>query len=79
MWETDKAQIRAFRECYRNLLTEMREGGDVDLSGCCVQETNALDRATGKACAYYMDKNTSNQRDKVQGFYTPNLPYFQNL
>lgn len=42
MWEVDREVIRAYKECYRNLLTEMREGGDVDLSSMCVQESNAL-------------------------------------
>ena len=36
MWEIDREAIRAYKECYRNLLTEMREGGDPDLSGTCV-------------------------------------------
>ena len=36
MWEVDRETIRAYKECYRNLLTEMREGEDVDLSAMCV-------------------------------------------
>ena len=42
MWEVDKAVLRAYKECYRNLLTDMREGGDVDLASACTNETKAL-------------------------------------
>ena len=42
MWEIDRQLILAYKECYRNLLTEMREGEDVDLSSACTQEANAL-------------------------------------
>ena len=42
MWESDKIVLRAYKECYRNLLTEMREGEDVDLASACLQETKAL-------------------------------------
>ena len=43
MWEADKEVLKAYKECYRNLLTEMREGeGDVDIGGACQQETTAL-------------------------------------
>tara|TARA_B110000285_G_C14679646_1_gene404052 strand:- start:359 stop:490 length:132 start_codon:yes stop_codon:yes gene_type:complete len=43
MWEADKEVLKAYKECYRNLLTEMREGeGDVDIGAACQQETTAL-------------------------------------
>jgi len=36
MWESDKEVLRAYKECYRNLLTELREGGEVDLKEACI-------------------------------------------
>ena len=76
MWEIDRQLIKAYKECYTNLLTEMKEGGDPDLSSMCVQETNALQNATGKAIAYYQDKNPQNQRERSLNFFNPHLPYF---
>ena len=57
MWEADKDVVRAFKECYKNALQEMRDGGEVDLSGTCTQETKALQSATLKASQWYMSKN----------------------
>ena len=64
MWESDKALLRAYQECYRNLLTEMREGGDVDLSSACLQETKALTKVTDKAIKFY--KEATRQQDGCQ-------------
>ena len=46
MFDADKLVIQAYRECYQNLLAEMREGAEVDLSTACVAETKALQSAT---------------------------------
>ena len=53
MWKDDKLMINAYKECYRNLLTELREGGDVDLASACAAETKALQAATEKSVKYY--------------------------
>ena len=79
MWEDDKKMIRAYKDCFRNLLTEMREGGDVDLANACVQETKALQTATEKAIKYYKDGHPLAVPDRKQAFHTPVTPYFQNL
>ena len=79
MWESDKAVLKAYKECYTNLLTEMREGGDVDLAEACVPETNALQNASHKAANWYKDKSVLAVNDRKQGLYTPRVPYFQNL
>ena len=42
MWEADKEVLRAYKECYRNLLQEMRDGAEVDLKEACVQENATL-------------------------------------
>ena len=49
MMNADKLLIKAYRECYQNLLSEMREGAEVDLSTACVAETKALQSATEKS------------------------------
>ena len=79
MWECDKEVIRAYKECYRNLLTEMREGEEVDFAGACVQETTALQNATNKAAAWYKDHHAQGVPEKRHGYFTPQMPYFQNL
>ena len=42
MWAADAELIRAYKACYTNVITNMREGEEVDLGGACVQETKAL-------------------------------------
>ena len=73
MWESDKEVLRAYKECFSNLLTEMREGdaADVDLSSACVQETTALQNATQKATVWYMDHHEQNVNERKKGFYNP--------
>ena len=79
MWEDDKQLISAYKACYTNLLTEMREGGEVDLEGACQQETIALQKATEKAVTQYKKLNTPNIGEKYVNTWTPIVPYFQNL
>ena len=80
MWEADKEVLKAYKECYRNLLTEMREGeGDVDIGSACQQETTALQNATQKASQWYKDHNPMNVPERRQGYYNPQMPYFQNM
>ena len=38
MWAADAELIRAYKACYTNVITNMREGEEVDLGGACVQE-----------------------------------------
>ena len=79
MWESDKDVLRAYKECFTNLLTEMREGGDVDLGEACVAETTALQNATNKASAWYKDKHPMAVNERRQGLYVARQPFFQNF
>ena len=76
MWESDKDVLRAYKECYSNLLTEMREGGEVELGEACVAETTALLNATKKASEWYKDKNPVVIGEKKQGYYKATMPFF---
>ena len=79
MWEADKDVLRAYQQCYSNLLSEMREGGDVDLSEACKAETKQLQNAANKAVAYYKNNNPMVVTERKQAFYNPKIPYFQNM
>ena len=79
MWESDKEVLRAYKECFTNLLTEMREGGEVDLSEACVAETTALQNATNKAVGWYKDKHPMIVNERRQGLYEARQPFFQNF
>ena len=53
MWTADAELVRAYKACFTTVITNMREGEEVDLAGACIQETKALQRGTQKAAAYY--------------------------
>jgi hypothetical protein len=57
MWEADKKVLEAYKACFANVVSEMRSGEDVDFSGLCVSETTALQAATAKAAAWYIEKH----------------------
>ena len=79
MWEADKDVLRAYKECYANLLSEMREGGDVDLGSACAAETKSLQNAANKAVAFYKGNNPMVVNERKQMFYNPKIPYMQNM
>ena len=35
MWEEDKKAVAAFKQCYDNVISEMKGGEEVDLSSLC--------------------------------------------
>ena len=79
MWESDKKVLEAYKACFANLVSEMREGEEVDMSGMCVSETTALQSATAKAATWYVTKHVQDVPENQQMYYNPNIPYFQNL
>lgn len=42
MWEKDKMLIRKVRECFAEVDSQLEAGEEVDLSGICEKETDAL-------------------------------------
>jgi hypothetical protein len=42
MWEKDKKILRAFKECYANVIQSLDAGEEVDFSSTCVKETEVL-------------------------------------
>ena len=68
-----------YKKCYKNLVAEMREGNEVDLSTACAPETKALQSATEKAVNFYKGNTSLAVIDKKQKMYTPLVPYFQNF
>jgi len=79
MWEKDRRLLKAFTECYSKMNTGLLEGEDIDVSTTCVGETEALIAHTIKHINYYKTKHPSELSDKKSRYYTPKLPYFQNL
>ncbi len=79
MWEKDRNMLRAFKECYANLKTSIEAGEEVDLASACVEETEALTNYTLLSIGYYKENTSQEVSEKKQRYYTPKVPYFQNL
>ena len=79
MWEKDRQILSAFKECFANIHTQMEAGEDVDLSGACIEETEALVSYTQAQIAYFKNKTPQELSEKKQKYYNPKVPYFQNL
>ena len=79
MWEKDRQVLRAFKECYANMQEQIKAGEEVDLATSCIEETDALTNYTSKAIAYYKGNTMQEVSEKKQRYYTPKVPYFQNL
>ena len=79
MWEKDKILLRAFKECYANLQESIRNGEEVDLTSACIEETEALTNYTIQSIGYYKSNTSQELNEKKQRYYTPKVPYFQNL
>lgn len=79
MWEKDRQLLKAFRECYSNLVSSMDTGEEVDVAGTCVEETEALTAYTLSVIEYYKAKHPSEMSDRKARYFTPKQPYFQNL
>ena len=79
MWEKDKQLLRAFKECYANMLESIKNGEEVDITSTCVEETEALVSYTTAAIGYYKGNTSQELSEKKQSYYNPKIPYFQNL
>lgn len=79
MWLEDKLMLKAYRDCYRQLLEDMRNGEEVELSDACVNQTKALQNATEKAANYYKATHGIAVHEKHENKFKPLVPYFQNM
>jgi hypothetical protein len=79
MWEKDRKLLKAYRECYDNMRTSLLAGEEVDVSSTCVQETEALCAYTINVIDAWKSKHPQELSEKKARFYTPKMPYFQNL
>ncbi len=79
MWEKDKQLLRAYRECWANLKTSIEAGEEVDITSSCIEETEALTSYTITIMDHYKTKHPQEVSEKRQRYYTPLMPYFQNL
>ena len=57
MWEKDKILIRKVRDCYAEVETQLNAGEEVDISGICVAETDALVKYTLNQMNYYRNNH----------------------
>ena len=79
MWEKDRQVLRAFKECFAAANESLRAGEDVDVASVCKDETEALVNYTSQAIGYYKGNTGQEVSEKKNRYYTPKMPYFQNL
>lgn len=79
MWEKDKQLLRSFKECWATLQDQLKAGEEVDIATACIEETNALTGYTTSVIANYKTNTGQELSEKKQRYYTPKMPYFQNL
>ena len=79
MWEKDKKVLRAFKECYANMIESIQAGEEVDYGGTCVEETEALTTYTVGQITQYKNTVFPEVSYKRSKYYNPKIPYFQNL
>lgn len=79
MWERDRQLLKAFKDCFANATTSIKEGEEVDYSSICTSETEALIKYTLSNINYYKENHPQELNDKKQKYYVPKQPYFQNL
>ena len=64
MWEYDRNLILAYKNCMQGVVTEMREGGDVDLANACANEYKLLDKGLNGAIANYKRQHDIGIKEK---------------
>lgn len=79
MFEIDKKLIAVYRECIANTLAELREGEEVDYESICIVESEKLQKHITKEMVAWEDKHPIKLPDKMQSYYNPKMPYFQQF
>lgn len=79
MWEKDRMLLKAYKECYSNMLASIEAGEEVDYSSTCVQETEALVSYTVSVINKYKNNTPQEVGFKKQKYFIPKMPYYQNF
>jgi hypothetical protein len=79
MWTHDKKLLTAYRECMANVNSQLNEKEEVDFEGMCATEMNKMMGYTNAMLNEWEAKNSIKVSEKKQLFFTPKLPYYQNL
>ena len=79
MWTHDKKLVQAYRDCMANTVAQLREKEEVDFGSMCESEQNKMMGWTNAMLEEYEIRNPVKVSEKKQQFFTPKLPYFQNL
>lgn len=79
MWEKDKQLLSMYRTCMANLMTEVSAGEDVDWEDACAVESAKLQQYTSDMIYLYQKKHYQGTTEKRQSYYTPRVPYNQNI
>ena len=68
-----------YRECMANLMTELKDGEEVEWEDACSVESAKLQQYTFDMVYLYKSKNYQNVSEKKMSYYTPRVPYNQNI
>ena len=79
MWEKDKELLEMYRNCMKNLMTEIRDGEEIEWEDACSVESAKLQQYTFDMIYRYKSMNVSEISEKQASFYTPRVPFHQNI
>ena len=79
MWTHDKKLLTAYRECMANVNQQLIDREEIDFENMCSNEQNKLVGYTNFMLQEWESKNEIKVSGKKQLYFTPKLPYFQNL
>ena len=79
MWEKDKQMLNLYRSCMQNLLSEVNAGEEIDWEDACAVESAKLQKYTFKQIDAYKARNFQNLSEKQTKYYTPRIPYHQDM
>ena len=79
LWNKDKQVLQAFKDCYSTFQESVRNGEEVDVSSVCLDESEALLNYTVSIIGNYKNGASMEISDKKTRYYSPKVPYFQNM
>ena len=57
MWEKDKQLLKMYRECMGNLMSEIKQGEEIEWEDACAVESAKLQQYTSDMIDYYKMHN----------------------
>ena len=79
MWEKDKRLVHEYRECMKQFLSDLKSGEEVDYQSACIVEAEKLTGYTFLLLDNHATQNVSSLSERKQQYYTPKLPFYQDL